>query len=133
MKHTSHDVGEWSELRFQEPEPGFQEPEPEIEEEAVYDQAVTIAVDYELREEWKKYLEDTERHHDILLGVFRDVELDPDAEAPARNIVEPFGKSLARAIDDAISARSARMQARRLAPAEVKSRRGAHRSRRSAR
>jgi rubrerythrin len=60
----------------------------------VYNAAVGCAVNDELRQEWEKYLEETENHVRIVGKVFDDLELDPEAETPGREIVRHKGKAL---------------------------------------
>ena len=50
--------------------------ETEIGGISVYETAIRCAVNDDLREEWQKYLEETRRHHEILLGVFEGLGLD---------------------------------------------------------
>ena len=64
----------------------------------VYTNAVRSAQNDELREEWEKYLEQTQRHVEILRGVFETLGLDPDSETPGRRVVRHIGQSLVKAI-----------------------------------
>src|SRR5687768_16648595 len=76
----------------------YQALETEIGGIAVYETAISCAVNEELREEWQKYLEETHRHHEILLSVFDHLGMDPDARTPGRDIVAHIGRSLVQAM-----------------------------------
>lgn len=67
----------------------------------VYTQALRNAQNDELRKEWTEYLEQTRRHHRILLDVFESLGLDPEASTPGREIVAQLGASLVQAIEAA--------------------------------
>jgi len=60
----------------------------------VYKAAISCASNDELREEWEKYLEETETHERILRETFSKLSLDPDEESPGRLIVRAKAKSL---------------------------------------
>jgi hypothetical protein len=96
MKRTSYDVAHVTELLFQALET-------ELGGEQVYRRAVTAAVDYELHEEWTKYLTETKHHQDILLGVFDELGLDAEIETAGRGIVRHLGRALAQAIEQALA------------------------------
>jgi rubrerythrin len=64
----------------------------------VYQTAIAAAVDDDLREEWSRYLEQTKRHVQILEGVCRTLEIDPQHESPGRQIVHDLGQSLVDAM-----------------------------------
>jgi hypothetical protein len=65
----------------------------------VYETAVRCAVNEELRDEWKKYLDQTRRHEEILLGVMRTFRLDPEAPTPGRDVVRHLGESFVKAME----------------------------------
>ena len=64
----------------------------------VYTQAVRCAVNEDLKEEWQKYLNQTEHHVKIVLGLFEKLGLDPEEETPGRGIVRHIGESLVKAM-----------------------------------
>ena len=64
----------------------------------VYETAVAAAVNDDLREEWSEYLLQTRRHVQILEGVCRKLELDPDQSSPGRKIVRDLGAALVAAM-----------------------------------
>ena len=44
----------------------------------VYETALKCAVNEDLKEEWRKYLEQTRNHERILQRVFQEMEIDPE-------------------------------------------------------
>jgi len=65
----------------------------------VYTAAVSVAVNEDLRDEWTKYLEETQRHEQILLEVCEALNIDPEATTPGRDVVAHHGVSLVEAIE----------------------------------
>ena len=70
----------------------------------VYRTAIRCAQNEELKEEWEKYLEETENHERILLEVFEKLGLDPVEETPGRQVVRHIGQSLVKAMEMALEA-----------------------------
>jgi rubrerythrin len=70
----------------------------------VYETALQCALNDELKEEWEKYLEQTRNHERILLGVFQEIELDPEEESPGRGVVKQLGQALVQAMKTALAA-----------------------------
>lgn len=70
----------------------------------VYETAVRCAVNEELKDEWKKYLDQTRRHEQIVVGVMETFGLDPQAMSPGREIVRHIGESLVKAMEMALEA-----------------------------
>ena len=70
---------------------------------AVYTTALRCAVNDDLRKEWEEYLEQTTNHESIVLGVFEQIGLDPEAETPGRKVVRHIGESLVSAMEMALS------------------------------
>lgn len=68
----------------------------------VYRAAIQCAQNEDLREEWSKYLEQTERHVEIVRGIFETLGLDPETETPGREIVREKGASLVSAMQKAL-------------------------------
>jgi rubrerythrin len=64
----------------------------------VYENAVAVAVNPQLKKEWKEYLEQTRNHERILFEVFEKLGIDPAAETPGRAVVRHIGESLVKAI-----------------------------------
>jgi hypothetical protein len=68
----------------------------------IYETALECAVNDDLTEEWQKYLEQTRHHEQVLLGVFRNLGLDPEVRMPSREIVGGIGASLVQAMRAAL-------------------------------
>jgi len=64
----------------------------------VYKAAIQCAVNKDLRQEWKEYLEQTKHHEEVLRGVCEHLGLDPDEETPGRLVVRSLGESLVEAM-----------------------------------
>jgi ferritin-like metal-binding protein YciE len=77
----------------------YQALETELGGVKVYRTALGCALNEELRAEWEGYLEETENHCDILLKVFSELGLDPDASTPGRAVVAHIGESLVKAME----------------------------------
>lgn len=69
----------------------------------VYQTALECVVNDDLREEWTKYLEQTERHVEILAGVCDTLGLDAGEMTPGCMIVHHTGKSLVAAMKMALA------------------------------
>jgi rubrerythrin len=70
----------------------------------VYRTAVRCAQNPDLKEEWEKYLEQTENHVTIVRGVFDALGLDPEKETPGRQVVRHKGAALVAAMEMALKA-----------------------------
>jgi rubrerythrin len=68
----------------------------------VYKTAIRCAQNDELKEEWQKYLEQTENHERILTDVCTAFGLDPNAQTPGRKVVGHIGASLVKAMEMAL-------------------------------
>jgi rubrerythrin len=73
----------------------------------IYETAVRCAVNEDLKEEWEKYLEQTERHVEIVEGLFETFGLDPETDTPGRLVVRHIGESLVKAMEMAMEAGNA--------------------------
>ncbi|HEU4749788.1 MAG TPA: DUF892 family protein [Acidimicrobiia bacterium] len=69
----------------------------------IYKTAIRCAVNDDLREEWRKYLEETENHVQIVTDVFSGLGLDTSKETPGRAIVRHKGQALLGAMEMALS------------------------------
>ncbi|WP_238927802.1 hypothetical protein [Achromobacter xylosoxidans] len=76
----------------------YQALETELGGELVYTAALDCTVDADLRKEWQGYLDETKTHQRVLLTVFEELGLDPDAAVPSRAVVKHHGESLVAAI-----------------------------------
>jgi rubrerythrin len=68
----------------------------------VYKTAIRCAINAELKEEWEEYLEQTEKHEQIVLDLLGKFKLDPDKDTPGRKIVRHIGESLVKAMEMAL-------------------------------
>jgi hypothetical protein len=68
----------------------------------IYRTALRCVQNEELREEWQKYLDETENHERILLEVFEAMGLDPVIDTPGRRVVRHIGQSLVAAMEMAL-------------------------------
>jgi hypothetical protein len=68
----------------------------------VYKTALKCALNSELKEEWQKYLGETERHVQIATKLLQSLDMDPNAEVPARLPVRLIGKALVQAMETAL-------------------------------
>jgi len=76
----------------------YQALETEIGGQAVYEAALTCAVNADLQKEWTKYLDETRMHETILRETFARIDLDPEKETPGRQVVRSKGSALVRAM-----------------------------------
>jgi hypothetical protein len=72
--------------------------ETEIGGVQVYQTAIQSAMNDDLKEEWQKYLSQTQKHEQIVRGLFEQFGLDPEAETPGRKVVRHIGESLVKAM-----------------------------------
>ena len=76
----------------------YQALETEVGGVAVYRSAIECAINPDLKREWQEYLEQTQRHVDVLREVLQTLGLDPDTETPGRPVVRHQGESLVMAM-----------------------------------
>ncbi len=69
----------------------------------VYTTALNCAINEDLRDEWEKYLEQTETHVEIVSQILTGFDLDVDAETPGRKVVRHIGQSLVEAMEMALT------------------------------
>jgi bacterioferritin (cytochrome b1) len=82
----------------------------------VYSTALRCVVNKDLKEEWNKYLEQTNKHVQRVTEILVGLGLDPNAETPGRKVVRYIGTSLVKAMEMAL--RSADPQAAQIVAAE---------------
>lgn len=92
MARKAYDPAQLNELLYQALET-------EIGGAQIYETAITCAVNPDLKKEWKEYLEETRTHRKVLLNVFEQLGLDPDARTPGRDVVGFMGESLVKAME----------------------------------
>jgi rubrerythrin len=68
----------------------------------VYQTALRCVQNDKLEEEWEEYLEQTERHVEIVQEIFAKLNLDPETETPGRAVVRHIGESLVKAMEMAM-------------------------------
>lgn len=81
----------------------YQALETEIGGQKVYEAAITCTQDDGLREEWTKYLAETQTHEAILRETFGRIDLDPEVETPGRAVIRFKGQSLVKAMEMALA------------------------------
>jgi hypothetical protein len=69
----------------------------------VYTTAIRCAQNDDLKKEWKKYLQQTKTHVEVVEEIFSALGLDPQAETPGRAVVRHIGESLVQAMEMALS------------------------------
>src|SRR6185436_12097785 len=82
----------------------YQALETELGGVQVYTTALRCAVNDDLKEEWEKYLEQTQNHVEIVQETMTAVGIDPETETPGRKVVRHIGQSLVKAMEMALSA-----------------------------
>lgn len=70
----------------------------------VYQTALECVINKDLQKEWRKYLEQTGNHVEILTTACEALGLDPDEMTPGRKVVQHTGKSLVVAMKMALAA-----------------------------
>jgi rubrerythrin len=65
----------------------------------VYQAALGCVENETLKEEWEEYLQQTQKHVQILREVFNTLGLDPERETPGRKVVRHIGTSLVKAME----------------------------------
>lgn len=81
----------------------YQALETELGGVQIYRTAIRCATNDELREEWEKYLAETEEHVRIVEGVFTELDLDPEVETPGRAVVRFKGEALIESMEMALA------------------------------
>jgi len=80
----------------------YQALETELGGVQVYTTALRCVVNDELKEEWEKYLEQTQNHVQIVQGLMTTMGLDLNTETPGRKVVRHIGESLVKAMEMAL-------------------------------
>jgi len=70
----------------------------------IYETALKCAQNEDLKEEWEKYHQETERHVQILQDVCAQMQLDAEEQSPGRKIVHDMGAALVAAMEAALGA-----------------------------
>lgn len=77
----------------------YQSLETEIGGIRIYETALSCALNEDLKKEWGGYLEETRTHREVMLSVFSELGLDPEATPPGRLVVRHIGESLVKAME----------------------------------
>jgi ferritin-like metal-binding protein YciE len=77
----------------------YQALETELGGVEIYRAAISCAVNEDLKQEWEKYLAETENHVRIVEGVFTDLGMDTAADTPGREVVRHKGQALMKAME----------------------------------
>jgi bacterioferritin (cytochrome b1) len=70
----------------------------------IYATAVRCAKSAALKKEWKKYLEETQKHAEIYTELLTELGIDPEEDSPGREIVRFKGANLVKAMEQALAA-----------------------------
>jgi rubrerythrin len=70
----------------------------------VYETALKCVQNADLKKEFEKYHEETERHEKILMDVCTALGLDSEQQTPGREIVRDMGMALVKAMEKALAA-----------------------------
>jgi rubrerythrin len=68
----------------------------------IYETALRCAVNEDLKEEWEKYLDQTNNHVEIMRDLITKLEYDPEQVTPGRLVVRHIGESLVGAMEMAL-------------------------------
>ena len=68
----------------------------------VYQTALKCVVNEDLKEEWEKYLQETEHHVQVLHDACLQLEFDPEEQTPGRKISHDVGAALIAAMEAAL-------------------------------
>lgn len=82
----------------------YQALETELGGVQVYTTSLRCVVNDDLKEEWEKYLEQTQRHVEIVQEIMATLGIDPETDTPGRKVVRHIGESLVKAMEMALSA-----------------------------
>ena len=69
----------------------------------VYTTALRCVENEDLKKEWEEYLEQTQRHVEVVQEVLTTVGIDPKTDTPGRKVVRHIGESLVKAMEMALS------------------------------
>lgn len=68
----------------------------------VYRTALRCVLNEDLKEEWEKYLEETEKHVQVLHDACLQLEVDPEEQTPGRKITHDKGAALVASMEAAL-------------------------------
>jgi hypothetical protein len=70
----------------------------------IYETALKCVVNEDLKEEWEKYHEETEKHVQVLHDACLQLQLDPEEQTPGRKITHDKGAALVASMEAALAA-----------------------------
>jgi hypothetical protein len=70
----------------------------------IYQTALKCVLNEDLKEEWEKYLEETQNHVHILHNACLQMQIDPEAQTPGRKITHDKGAALVASMEAALGA-----------------------------
>lgn len=68
----------------------------------VYTTALRCVANEDLKEEWEKYLQQTQRHVEIVQDILAGLGIDANTDTPGRQVVRHIGESLVEAMEMAL-------------------------------
>lgn len=92
MAHSSYDATQLKDLLLQMLET-------EIVGEQVYQTALGVVRNPDLKKEWQEYLAQTQSHRNVLQTLCEDLGIEPDARTAAREVVKHIGNALVQSIE----------------------------------
>ena len=70
----------------------------------IYETALKCVVNEDLREEWERYHQETEKHVQVLHDLCTQMHIDPEEQTPGRKITHDKGMALVAAMESALGA-----------------------------
>ena len=70
----------------------------------IYETALKCVLNEDLKEEWEKYRQETEKHVQVLHDLCLQLQLDPEEQTPGRKITHDKGAALVAAMESALGA-----------------------------
>ena len=68
----------------------------------IYETALKCVINEDLREEWEKYHQETEKHVQVLHDLCLQMQIDPEEQTPGRKITHDKGMALIAAMESAL-------------------------------
>jgi rubrerythrin len=68
----------------------------------IYETALRCVVNEDLKEEWEEYLDQTNRHVEVMEELIERLGFSPEDETPGRRVVRHIGESLVSAMEQAL-------------------------------
>ncbi|HEY6806470.1 MAG TPA: hypothetical protein VI306_23020 [Pyrinomonadaceae bacterium] len=87
----------------------YQTLETELGGVQVYQTALRCVLNDDLKEEWERYLAQTQRHVEVARAMCEKLGLDPEGETPGRTVARHAGKSLVQGMELALASGDAKV------------------------